>query len=189
MAWDAARDEMLLVTSTGTLNDAETWTWDASQWVRQPDGNIAASVFGAFMEDDPVSRTVLLVSPVVSNQAQSVTFGWNGTTWHVLATKGPHINGIAVDPRAHGLVACGSMSYSPAFAVQARCWEWTGTSWLPMRASVPPTASRPVTIEDEVDDVDRAQILMMGWLASPLPGEPLPLRVWAWDGAAWKLLA
>ena len=46
-----------------------------------------------------------------------------------------------------------------------------------------------MTIAAEVDDVDRAQLLMIGWLVPPVQNQAQPLYVWAWDGVTWMLLA
>ena len=189
MAWDGARHEMLLVTSAGTLTDGETWTWDGARWVREAHGDLAAVVVDGTMAYDPSSQTVLLVTPAIANNAHSATFGWNGSSWHVLAADGPQFDGLAVDEQVHRLVACGSATSSAAFAVQASCWEWATTRWYPLQAALASTPATSVTVEAEVDDVDRAQLLMIGWLVAPVQNKAQPLYIWAWDGVKWTLLA
>ena len=188
MAWDDARHQMILVTYAGTSTAAETWTWDGSGWRYQPNGNIAAIAFGV-MAYDPASHAVVRVSPLIGDNSHSATFSWNGSSWHAIVTDGPEVDGIAVDPLGNDLEACGSSTYSTAFAVHASCWEWTGINWIPAQASLPSAATRFVTIEAEVDDVDRAQLLIIGWLVPPIQNEARPLYVWAWDGDTWTLLA
>jgi hypothetical protein len=89
MAWDAARDEMVLVTSAGTLTDGETWTWDGTRWAREAHGDLAALVVDGTMAYDPVSQTVLLVTPAIANNAHTATFSWNGSSWKALVADGP----------------------------------------------------------------------------------------------------
>jgi len=189
MAWDAARDEMVLVTSAGTLTDGETWTWDGTRWAREAHGDLAALVVDGTMAYDPVSQTVLLVTPAIANNAHTATFSWNGSSWKVLVADGPQFDGLATDEQVNGVVACGSATSSPAFAVQANCWEWATTRWSQLQAAFPTRPATSVTIAAEVDDVDRAQLLMIGWLVPPVQNQAQPLYVWAWDGVTWTLLA
>lgn len=188
MAWDNTRNEMVLVTYNRTLTSAETWTWTGSRWARQMLGNLTAVVFGAVMTYDPESKAVLLISPAISDNAHSVAAEWDGSTWRVLVSVGPAVDGVALDSQVNGLVGCGSTTYSAAFAVQASCWQWTGTGWLPLQEAVAPTAAG-ATIAAEIDDVDHSQLLMFGWLAPNVQGTSQPVRVWAWDGVSWMLLA
>ena len=189
MAWDASRQQMILVTYAGTLTTAETWIWDGSSWRHQPNGNLAAIVFGATIAYDTESHAVVLISPVIGDNSHTATYRWNGASWDAIVTSGPPVDAIAFDPLAKGLVACGSASYSTALAVRASCWQWTGINWVPAQTSLPSAANRSATIEAEVDDVDRAQLLMIGWLFPPVQNEAQPLYVWAWDGFTWMLLA
>jgi hypothetical protein len=157
-------------------------------WRRQPHGNIAAIAFGV-MAYDPASHAVVRVSPLNGDNSHSATFSWTGSSWRALVTDGPPVDGFAVDPLANNLEACGASTYSPAFAVRASCWQWTGINWIPGQASLPSTSNRTVTIEAEVDDIDRAQLLIIGWLVAPVQNQAQPLYVWAWDGVTWMLLA
>jgi len=138
---------------------------------------------------DPESHAVVLVSPVIGDNSHTATFRWSGSRWDPIVTSGPPVEEIAIDPLVHGLVACGPTTYSTAFAVQASCWQWTGTNWFPEQESVPSSPTRSVTIEAAVDDIDRAELLLIGWLVPPIPNEAQPLYVWAWDGVTWMLLA
>jgi hypothetical protein len=189
MAWDDTRHRMILVTYAGTLTTTETWIWNGSSWRQQPNGNLAAIVFGAVMAYDPASHALVLVSPMIGDNSHSATYRWNGSSWRALVTDGPPVDGFAVDPMGDDLEACGSSSYSKAFAVQASCWQWTGINWVPGQLSLPSAATLSVTIDAEVDDVDRAQLLLIGWLVPPVENEAQPLYVWAWDGFTWMLLA
>ena len=189
MAWDAARDEMVLVTSAGTLTDGETWTWDGTRWVREARGDLAAIVVDGTMRYDPVSQMVLLVTPAIANNAHTATFAWNGSKWHVVVPDGPQFDGLAVDAQIGRLVACGSVTSAAAFAVQASCWEWATTSWFPLQTAFSTRPSASVTVAAEVDDVDRAQLLLIGWLVPPVENQAKPVYVWAWDGVTWRLLA
>ena len=183
MAWDDAVGEMLLVTDAGTLNKSETWTWAATHWQRQASGDLGISVFGDAMAYDPLSNALLLISPSTPDNQHSSTMSWNGSRWRVLISDGPEVDGIALDPQANALLACGTPTYSELFAVDADCWQWTGTGWLPIQTAVP-----PVPVKSEVADLDHARILMFGWLVPATQGQPQPVQVWSWDGTIWTHL-
>ena len=189
MAWDDTRQRMILVTNAGTLTTAETWIWDGSGWRYQPNGNLAAIVFGAAMAYDPGSHAVVLVSPVIGDNSHTATFRWNGSSWNAIVSSGPPVGSIAFDPLAKDLVACGSATYSTGFVLRASCWQWTGTNWLATHVPRSPTPARSVTIDAQVDDVDDARMLMIGWLVAPQQSGAQPLYVWAWDGVTWVLVA
>lgn len=187
MAWDAARDQMILVTSAGTLTDGETWRWGGTHWVRDTHGNVNAAVVDGTVAYDPATKTVLLVTPATANGDRSATFGWNGSTWHTLVADGPQLIGLADAVQVDGLVACGPATSSTAVAVQATCWEWASTEWYQLQEAITTAAGTPVTVAGEVDDADRGELLMIGWLVAPVPNNPQPLYVWAWDGTKWTL--
>jgi hypothetical protein len=140
------------------------------------------TVFGDVMAYDPVTRTVILVSPVMSDNGNSVTLSWNGSSWRLLVANGPEIGGMDVAPQGNTLFACGVSTYSASFNVDSNCWEWTGSDWLPSQEAVPPAR---VMIEAEVTDTQDARLLMFGWLTPSVPGAPQPLHSWYWDGVEW----
>ena len=114
---------------------------------------------------------------------------WDGVRWRLLATNGPPIHGLAINPQIHTLLACAVATYTAVFDVQDSCWEWTGSRWVQLQAAAPPDDSRQLMIEDEVSDPITATILMFGWPTRAIPGQPQPLHVWSWDGEVWRLLA
>lgn len=197
MAWDGARGQMLLVTSAGTDTDGETWSWNGTRWVREPRGDLVALVIAGTMAYDPRSETVLMITPLIGDNAHSAVFGWNGSSWHPLLAQGPELDGVALGEPVNGpggqvndVVACSSVTSSATFVLQASCWEWETTRWAQLQAAIPAKVATPVTVAAEVDDMDRAQLLIIGWLATPpVPNTAEPLYVWAWDGIKWTLLA
>lgn len=197
MAWDAARGQMLLVVAGETDTDGETWTWDGARWVREAGGDVVALVIASTMAYDPVSKTVVMVTPLVGDNEHSATFGWNGSSWHELVADGPDLDGLAAAQSVNGLgaqvndvvVACGSVTSSANFGVQTSCWEWATTGWFQLQEALTTGSGTAVTVAAEVDDVNRDQLLIIGWLVTNIPNAAEPLYVWAWDGIKWTLLA
>jgi hypothetical protein len=189
MAWDNATLQMVLVTEAEKGTGAETWTWNVSGWTRQPHGDLSVSVSGAVMADEPTGEALLLATPVSPDNGIGLTLQWTGSTWRLLDSDGPELEGMAADPQRNVLTACGTATYSAATTVQASCWEWATASWRRLDEAAAPPDSRQVIIEMEVDDVDDARLLMFGWLNRAIPGQPQPLHIWWWDDGGWTLLA
>jgi hypothetical protein len=189
MAWDNATGEMVLVTDAETTTGAETWAWDAGNWVRAGLGDLTVSVSGDVLAYDPTTQTVLLVSPVSPDNGDSLALSWDGLSWRLLDENGPEIQGLALNPQIHTLLGCALATYSASFGVQDSCWEWTGARWIQLQAGVPPADSRQLMVEDEVADPDSSQVLMFAWLTRAIPGQPQPLHVWSWGGKVWTPLA
>jgi hypothetical protein len=183
MAWDRTRAEMVLVTGTETNAGGETWTWDGSHWMREALGDLALDPIAGAMSYDPVSRTLLLVSPEPPDGAHTQTLRWDGSSWRIVVTRGPAVGGLALDPQVGALVLFGATTYSAAFAVQADVWQWRGSTWLPLSG-----AATPVAVEALVEDEDRSQILMFGSISPPTQGSPQPIRVWSWVSSEWVAL-
>jgi hypothetical protein len=189
MAWDAARAQMLLVVAAGTGSDGETWTWDGIRWVREAHGDLVVLVIASTMAYDPVSETVLMGTPLVGDSARTPAFGWNGSSWHALLAERPEFDGLAAGESVIGLgkwvnrlVVCGSVTSSAIFAVQANCWEWESTSWSRASSRGSNQVGTPVMVAAEVDDLHRAQLLMICWLVAPVSNRAEPLYVW---GVGW----
>jgi len=181
MAWDAARHAMVLVTPSPTGTGGETWTWSASGWLRQPGGDTPATPIAAQMAFDPVSRTVLFVSPLMPPSGVGVTtWRWNGSSWHQLAAIPPvATTGLAVDPTSGHLVLCAD----PTAAAPARLWSWDGATW-----ALVPNSELSVALDVEVADNDRGQFLMFGSLGPSTQLDPQPVHVWGWNGRVWRRL-
>jgi hypothetical protein len=188
MAWDTATLEMVLVTDAESGTGAETWIWNVSHWTRQTGGDLSISVSGDVMAYDPTGQALLLVTPNLDN-GYSLALQWSGSSWRLLDSDGPDLEGMAADPRRNVLIACGTATYSAPSTVQASCWEWATTSWRQLDEAVIAPDSRQVIIEVEVDDVEDSRVLMFGWLTRAIPGQPQPLHIWWWDDGVWALLA
>ena len=182
------------MTNGETMNSAETWIWvpvqSAGHWLREPKGNLAMSVFGDVMASDPASKSLLLVTSVApdSDNPETATQTWDGTSWQVITRSGPDIGAMAYNTASNALLACGLSMYSETSEVISKCWQWTGLSWLEELLANPPPGSTQIVIEAEVSDTADSRLIMFGWLTRAIPGQPQPLRAWAWDGEQWLVL-
>jgi hypothetical protein len=77
MAWDAAMQSMVLVTTSST-GGGETWIWFEYRWVQQMRGYVPRSAFVGAMAFDPVTQSLVAVCCC---QAQASAHGTVDTTW------------------------------------------------------------------------------------------------------------
>ncbi|HEX5052526.1 MAG TPA: kelch repeat-containing protein [Planctomycetota bacterium] len=91
LAWDAARDRVLLFGGTsagGSL--ADTWEWDGSQWTQALPGLAPSARSGHAMTYDPTLGHVIVFGGTDAASAlQSDTWQWDGSSWTPAATSGP----------------------------------------------------------------------------------------------------
>ncbi len=181
MAWDDASRRMILVTPTASTTGGRTWIWSGTHWSAQPGADLPATPIAGQMAFDPVSGAMLLVSPLEPPIGPGVsTWRYDGTTWQKLAATPPAVTtGVALDPTRGHLVVCSD----PTPAGPTQLWSWTGARWGRLSRS-----DLPVQLGLEVTDLDRDEVLMLGFGASPSQQSPQPVLVWGWTGHAWQQL-
>ena len=179
MAWDASRQQMVLVAPANT--GLETWVWK-SGWVRQPHGDIPGG-WASGIVFDAASRALLLVASG-SQPNTAATWRWDGTAWQPLSALPPSMGGIAsivVDPiTGHPvLFAEPGDPQSPGIL-----WSWDGAGW-----TVVPGSTHPfVDASEMVTDLERGSLLLFGSLTPSTQQAPQALHVWAWTGSGWHQL-
>jgi hypothetical protein len=135
MAFDSARDRLVMFGGSGTITD--TWEWNGADWLQRtvtpsPSGSVAP-----VMAYDPVrQRTVLF------GASGNETWEWDGSAWsHLLPAKAPGARdglGLAWDlARQRVLLVGGLLAGHPQFDV----WAWDGNTWASLTpANAPPGA-------------------------------------------------
>jgi len=177
MAWDASRQEMVLVTHSD--NALETWVWN-SGWVRQPGGDIAASDTGG-LGYDPTSGSLLLLASGPGADAGS-TWGWDGSMWRRAAGPPPPSTGwMAIDPTTHRpeLLAY----FSPTQSAPA-LWTWSSAGW----GLVPDSSIPSIDVSEIATDSARGLVLLFGSLTPSTQQAPQALHVWGWIRGGWHQL-
>jgi hypothetical protein len=181
MAWDDATRQMVLVTPTAQASGGETWIWNGSHWSRQAGADLPATSIAGEMAFDPVSGTLILASPLLPPTGAGVTtWRWDGSGWRPLPSTPPAATtGLALDPVSGHLLLCSD----PTAATSAQLWSWGGAAWTQVAQS-----EFSAELGIEVSDIDRGQLLMLGFIAPASQMSPQPLHVWAWSGRAWQQL-
>jgi len=90
MAYDAARDRLVLVGGTQQLSGSflsDTWLFDGTTWTEASPSTPAPPVTGAGLAYDPVRERVVMARPVWGVAGE--TWQWDGTTWAQVDTATP----------------------------------------------------------------------------------------------------
>ncbi len=185
MAWDAATDQMLLVTSSvGTGSTSATWIWAATHWQRASD--LPASALDTPMWFDPITNALIGVAccdgPVSAIGAVNSTWRWNGEVWSILSTSGEApIDGssLAEDPTTGALTLC---TCGASSAGEPTLSAWNGSSWRALTSEPLPVVGGVVTT-----DQARGLLLLVGAPAAA-DSSPPPLSVWTFARGKWRRL-
>jgi hypothetical protein len=186
MAWDAALNEMVLITESGSIGEpGDTWIWAGTHWRRPQLGDLPAGAFYSPMWFDPHTKSLIAVGcckgPPPSTGAVNTTWRWNGSMWSLLSTpKEAPIDAstMALDPGNDALVLCTCGSSVPS---EPDLLQWNGSAWAPADA-----ASLPIQGGVEVTDLDRHELLLLGAPSAAAPVNSIQVQVWALSGSAWR---
>ena len=180
MAYDAARDRVVLFGGYHIQLDevvwlGDTWEWDGTHWTPVAvDGPSPRG--GASMVFDPRRKGVVLFG---GDEASAETWLWNGKTWSRIQAR-------AVPGRDHAV-----MVFDPVRGGELRFGGWdgnttTGDTWLlseetwdPLPGDGPPARSQAAFV---YDGLSRNAILFGGSDGDLVFGD-----LWIWDGELWSL--
>ena len=82
-----------------------------------------------------------------------------------------------MDPESGHLLLCSD----PTAAAPAQLKGWNGTGWQPVAGS-----DLSAQLGVEVTDIDRNQLLILGFASPATQIAPQPLRVWEWSASRWR---
>ena len=186
MAWDAALDEMVLITESGSIGEpGETWIWAGTHWRRPQGGDLPAGAFYSPMWFDPHTESLIAVGcckgPPPLTGVVNTTWRWNGATWRLVST--PKVAPIdastmALDPVLDALVLCTCVSPVPS---EPELLQWNGSAWAATHA-----ASLPIQGGVEVTDLDRHELLLLGAPSAAGSADSIQVQVWALTGSTWR---
>jgi hypothetical protein len=176
MAWDGARQQVVLLGAATVPKQMDTWTWNGVTWRQQ--GSVTGPPVGWYaMAYDAARRKVVAFGSTGYYQA-SETWEWDGRSW----TK-------RTPPVSPPVLAYHAMAYDAARqrvvlfgggVVQSAVndtWEWDGSVWI--RQS--PAASPPARLEHAMAyDAARQRVTMFGGRNAALLND-----TWWWQGSTW----
>lgn len=164
MAYDSARQRVVLVGgNAGALSD-ETWEWDGTTWSEK--ASSPPTTFGThgLAYDEARSRIVLL--------APSGTWEWDGLTWlQKQSTTPPGITTarMAWDPTRRRIILTGTVNDT---------WEWDGASWVAFAGTVPERRFHGMAF-----DQASGRMVVFGGMD---PDSVFQADTWERDGISWS---
>jgi hypothetical protein len=120
MAYDAARQQVVLFGGGFYYND--TWTWNGSDWTQQTPTHSPSPRCCMGMAYDAAHGQVLMFGGIYSGSTLGGTWSWDGTDWtHLTPAHSPPPDsdmGMAYDAASGQVVM-----------FQSGTWTWDGTDW------------------------------------------------------------
>ncbi|NCC94917.1 MAG: hypothetical protein EOM10_16905, partial [Opitutae bacterium] len=185
MAYDVARQRIILFGGTGSGGVAltDTWEWDGTIWRESVIPTPPALSGRAAMAYDSARNRVLLVGADAANPTDFGVWAWDGATWMrqpatILAPARTGFD-LAYDAERDRLVLFGGLRAS---VLQQDIWEYNGATWARAYPLTMPSARSGHAMSY---DPVRGQVLLVGGVDAG--GKPLE-DSWAWDGKTWTEL-
>ena len=187
MAYDSARDRIVLFGGADSLEDrmADTWEWSGDGWMRLPATGPPPRAYAA-MAFDPVREVVVLHGGRAPGRAPNRisladTWEWNGVSWRHAASEGPSPrdhHATAYDPSLGRVVLHGGYGEG---SVHGDTWAWDGKLWERVAEHGPPVRAA----FDMALDPSREGIVLFGglWLGG------IYADAWEWKGGSWSELS
>jgi hypothetical protein len=181
MAYDAARQNVVLFGGAGAEVYGDTWLWSGSCWQRQGTTMAPTPRSTAAFAFDP-ARNLLIVygGRTLSDTWLADTWAWDGSKWaQLVATQHPVLRFAmgAFDPRIGKVVVYGLTSDYSA----SQTWTWDG-AWqkVAVAAAPPPRYSSALAY-----DPSSGRVILFGGRSPDLTflGD-----TWGFDGVSWKHL-
>lgn len=171
MAYDAARQEVVMFggyVGTG-LND--TWVWTGGNWVRRLPATSPIDRWGHRMVFDAARNEVVMFGGTRSTGRLNDTWVWNGTTWtQKTPANSPSVRdyfSMAYDAARQRVVIFGGNGSG-----SDETWLWDGTNWT---QATPATRPQSTASSSMAYHSARQEIVMFGNYG----------QTWIWNGVNW----
>ena len=180
MAYDAARDRVVLFGGNG-INAArltDTWEWDGRSWAMRSDSGPGARIHPVMAYDARRQRIVLYggAGGASSRGWLTDTWEWDGRRWERRATEGPqYVASAAYDATRQAVVALtlDAQDGSPVTGMSV----WDGTKWTPLpRTTLPPLAPLEPVVEAAPPNA------LIAYRSNYHTGVA---ATWMWNGQRW----
>jgi hypothetical protein len=181
MAWDAARQRVVLFGGSGGLARlSDTWEWDGATWTqRTPVASPPGRNWHAMAYDAARQRVVVFGGGNRMSLPSDDTWEWDGATWtqRTPAASPPARDGHALvyDSARQRVVLFGGRNHSDT-------WEWDGTTWTQRRLAASPSARSGHTM---AYDPAHQRVVLFGGAHDIGTSSSFLSDTWEWDGATW----
>jgi hypothetical protein len=189
MAYDKARQQVILLGVQQTSQTSQTWAWTASSgWKRMtPATNPPGRTWGNMAYDDATGQIVLFggqsATPVNGGlNPLTDTWTWDGTDWtRRTPAQSPRaivFMAMAFDGATQSVLGV----YDDASAGGTETWEWNGTTWAPLQAGRRPSYSKQQA--GMAYSAATSELVMFGTVFGI--GAPAPDgNTWTYAAGAW----
>ncbi|MFN0067894.1 MAG: Kelch repeat-containing protein, partial [Limisphaerales bacterium] len=174
MAYDAARNRIVLFGgNTGTQND-DTWLFDGTNWTRVLPATRPPSRWAHSMVYDAARQEVILFGGQRDGGIRyGDTWAWNGSNWvQKVTAEAPSARFYA--PMAYDSARQRVVLYGGSHDIQ-ETWEWDGVTWIKRTPAATPGNQSNCAM---AYDAARQRTIHFGNFG----------QTWAWDGTNWANL-
>ncbi|MCA8970584.1 MAG: hypothetical protein KDC95_12395 [Planctomycetes bacterium] len=177
VAYDAARQRVVLFGGGSNPHLGDTWEWDGTNWTELKPASSPAARTSHSMAYDPIAKRVVLYGGRTSAGLMSDTWEWDGTNWSMkTTTTSPNLFENAVmtfDPRKAEILLFGrSLS-----ATSQELWSYKAGVWTRYAPNLQPNPAWRALGYDQ----RRRQITLFGHTPS------IGFTIWEWDGTNWSV--
>jgi hypothetical protein len=191
MAWDAVRQQLVLLipTASDALATMDTWTWDGRSWTQRRPPLAPPGRAGSSLAWDAATGAMLLTVPCCTGatQQRSETWTYDGESWQRLQpSQSPPMRALVAPDVKHGrtvlVAACCTGFDGGGLVGPPTTWTWDGTDWTRSAATLPPLQDVSALTTDV-----RGDVLLVARVAGAGPRHPVD-GLWRWSGTAWERL-
>jgi hypothetical protein len=188
LAYDAARGELVLTSTSYPYRQLVTWVWDGSDWILQTPKAAPPDTMDGGLSYDAGRQLVTHFGgefdAFESYHYRDDTWVWNGRNWKRLYLRvHPQArgrSGMAFDELAGRILMFGGCCRSLG-GFFGDTWSWDGFAWQRLDpANTPLARERPAMVWDTV----RQQIVLFGGNDAPYYYRDFG-DTWTWDGSDW----
>lgn len=177
VAYDAARDNVVLFGGHHISARNETFTWNGTNWnQRSPSQSPSTRYHTRAVFDSLRQQTVLFGG--YNNGVLGETWLWNGTNWTrptlAIEPSARYVHDMAFDSARGEVVLFGGYTGSTNLA---DTWVWNGTNWSMKTPQASPT---PHNSHQMAYDPIRRETVMFGTAENSNANE-----TWVWNGTNW----
>ncbi len=181
MAFDAARERVVLFGGLGSGRFRDTWELTGALWTQVQDSGPAPRTTSA-MDFDAARGHVILFGGESSTGLMGDTWRWDGDNWTQVADTGPSprsAHSLTYDSANQRMLLFGGRT---ANGLVSDTWAWDGHAWTQLEDIGPSPRLSPAMSEDVVS----GRVVLFGGAGPNADGLG---DTWAWDGVAWTQVA
>ncbi len=179
IAYDAARQSVVLFGPGAAPVTAQTWVWNGTAWLNPQPAVMPPFRVQAAMAYDVSNRLVILFGGFPGESGGlNDTWTWDGSHWQQLHPK-------TSPPGGPGVAAYDPLHRQVVLFVNGETWSWDGGDWNRLRPSLSP---QPRFFASMAYDPAIGKLVLFGGksIQSNVGGESVNNELWSWDGTSWK---